>query len=51
LLSPREGKGNQRNSIITFLAGKKKYTKEDRWQLWLRTIIITAISLTVFILV
>jgi len=27
------------------------YTREDRWQLWLRTIIITLISLTIFVAV
>ncbi len=51
LVSNQDGKNGKRNSLIAFLVGKKVYTKEDRWQLWLRTILITFISLTVFVLV
>jgi ABC-type nitrate/sulfonate/bicarbonate transport system permease component len=46
-----KGRSNHGNSIYNFMFGKKTYTKEDRWQQWLRTIIITIISLTVFVLV
>ena len=44
-----QGRSSRGNTFLTIIFGKKKYTKEDRWKQWLRTIIITIISLTVFV--
>jgi len=51
IVSSDEGRPRKKNAVLAFLAGKRRYSKEDRWQLWLRTLIITIISLTAFVLV
>lgn len=51
VISSDEGRSVKRNTLLTIIFGRKTYSKEDRWKQWLRILIITIISLTVFVLV